>query len=163
RYNVSLTELARPAPPPTAPPYHLAPITAPKPAEPLTESQLSQRLSQRRETLRVAHEQAGRLREEVARAREVVTRAATEHHQATSALAALNEHHRAEVLNLETALRQGKPPPDPVQNGVDRSYIEERVNLTEATLDKFHRELAEANSRLSDALGSVKAAALAVT
>src|SRR4051812_7060065 len=123
RYNVPLRELSRPQPASNRP-WYMPPggITPPKPAQPLTATQVENRLTQRREALAKAHHNLDLHRQATAAAKEIADRAAKECDQARAALARLEAGHSADLAHLEEALRAGKPPDAPRNNGVDRGY-----------------------------------------
>ena len=108
-YTANLAELSRPQPAPPHPPFHPGRVEPPKPPKPLTEVQIDDRLTQRREALGLAFDKTKAARDAVAYAKELVDRARKEFEQARSALLVLDQHHRADQQNLEEAIRTGQP------------------------------------------------------
>jgi hypothetical protein len=99
--------------------------------------------------------------EAVAQARAVHERATKEYEQARSALLVLDQHHRQNLRGLDRALRDNQPVPE-LENGLDRSAIVTRAQLTEKALQRFRQELTEAEARLSAARSHVREAAKSV-
>jgi hypothetical protein len=157
RYTARLAELSRPQP--AALPWYLSGrIEVPKPP---TTDQLTERLTQCREQLRAAHATARHIQDVAAEATKVADRARREVDAARAELVALNAHDDQSLRELEQALREGRPAAQ-MKNGIDRSEVKARVERAEAALQRFDRELAEANVSMTTALSECRKSAFDV-
>jgi hypothetical protein len=106
RHTVPLDQLSRPQAAVGAPSWYRR-IEPPKPPEPLTETEVTERILTRREALADAHNRARQATAAVQSAATLAQRAAREHDEATAALATLTRYDQAAQHDLETAIRAG--------------------------------------------------------
>jgi hypothetical protein len=158
RYTAQVAELSRESEVPARPWWVPEPIQTPRPPEPPTEQQIGNRLAERREALRGAHETARNAQEAVTAARQVADRAQREANDARARLAEQTLADQREADAFSDSIRRGEAPP-PHRNGIDREALRSRVAVAEQAEISFDRELATANSMLADTLSGVRKAA----
>jgi hypothetical protein len=153
RHTAQLSELHRVVTPSFLPGM----VVRSRPPEPPTQAQTANRLAERRETLKQAHNKARSAQETVEKAGQLADRAEAHLNDARSRLAQLRAEQHASAAEFEATIRRGENPS--YSNGHDYSATRELVSVSEQALAKFQSELALANSNLADALGNVRRAA----